>query len=302
MVTLLFGPNSYAKRQRLDELVRRFKEAHGGQGIERFDGEQLEIARLPEIFQGVSLFAGHKLAIIRQASANKPLWEALEPYAAAADDMTQVVLYENQPDKRTKTFKALLTHAEAVECRELSAGELAQWLLSESGGRLDRRLAGLLVARAGTDQQHLSNELDKLLLHEATTERHIEALVSPTVEASVFELLDDVFAGRRDTIAGIIENLRLQEDPYRLFGLLISNVQVLAALVTGSRKTPQQVAADLGVHPFVASKLAPARRQTSLAQLQQTIQVLADTDAALKTTGSDPWLLLQNALLKIAAR
>lgn len=302
MITLLYGPNAFAKRRRLDELVRQFAAAYGEQGIERFDGEDLEPARLPEIFQGVSLFAADKLIIIRDAAANKPLWEALEPYVVTPDESTRVVLYEREPDKRTRTFKALQKQAEIAECKELPSGELVPWLVSQSGGRLDRRLATALVQRAGTDQQRLNNELDKLLVHEAVTERHIEALVEPGSEGSAFELLDAVLAGRPARVAEIINSIKLSEDPYRLFGLLISNIQVLAALMADKNKTPQQVASDLGVHPFVATKLSQARRTMPMEAVRRAVRILADTDTALKSTGHDPWLLLQNAMTKIAAR
>lgn len=302
MTTLLYGPNVFAKRRRLSAILKEFSDTHDSGAIERYDAENLEPARLPEIFKGVSLFAADKLVLIKDASQNKLIWEALEPYVASGDDATRVVLIEREPDKRTKTFKTLQKHAALVECKDLSAGELIQWLISESGGRLDRRLANALVQRAGTDQQRLHNELEKLLVHEQLSERHIEALVEPTSEGSAFELLDAVFAGRQELVADKVRHLRQTEDPYRLFGLLISNVQVLTALVVDKTKTPQQVASDLGVHPFVATKLSQSRRQMSLPAVQRTVRILADTDATLKSSGHDPWLLLQMALTKIAAR
>lgn len=302
MITVVFGPNAYARQQRLRALVQDFSAAYGSAGIERRDGETLEPAELPGLFQGMSLFSAEKLVIIRDAAANKAVWEALEPYVSAPGDAAlHVALVERDIDKRTKTFKALQKHAEVVECKELSAGELTHWLVQRSEGRLERRLAQLLVQRVGADQQRLANELDKLMLHEHISERHIEALVEASPEGSAFELLDLVFAGRVERIRPAIAGLKTAEDPYRLFALLVSNLHVAAALVADTGRTPQQVASDLGVHPFVAGKLAQARRRLTLAKVREAVRVLADTDTALKTTGQDPWVLLTNALIKIAA-
>lgn len=301
MITLLYGSNAYARRRQLKNIIQEFKKTHGNVSIERRDGESLEPSHLPDLFQGMSLFASDKLVIVRDAAQNKAVWEALEPYIGDNNDATHIVLVEREPDKRTKTFKALQKQAEIIECKELSAGELITWLLHQSGGRLDRRLAAVLVQRVGVSQEQLSNELDKLLLHESITERHIEALVEPSPEGTAFELLDLVFSGRHERVSEIIGQLKLSEDPYRLLALLISNVHVLAALVADTNKTPQQVASDLGVHPFVASKLAQKRRRTSLAEVRATAKILADTDTALKTTGHDPWVVMQNTLIKIAA-
>lgn len=302
MMTLLYGPNRYAVQQHVSEIIRSFKMAHGDASIERYDGDTLTPDKLPELLQGVSLFASDKLVIIRDVGHNKPLWEAVEAYAAIKDQTTSVVLVERDVDKRTKTFKTLQKHAKIVECSELGSSEIITWLIIQSKERLDRPLANLLLQKVGPDQQRLANELDKLLLHKNITKQHIDVLIEPSPEGSAFELLDAVFAGHHEKLGAIIKNVKLSEDPYRLFGLLISNVQVLAALVADTSKTPQQVASDVGVHPFVASKLSQTRRHTNIDTIRRTVKIMADTDTALKTTGHDPWILLHSALLKIATR
>src|SRR6478672_8763113 len=106
MVTLLTGPNTYAISRALTA-----KRASFNGETELFDGAELDASRLPDLFQGVSLFSTERLIVIRGASDNKTLWTDLERWVETVPKETEIVLVESSPDKRTKTFKTLQKHA-----------------------------------------------------------------------------------------------------------------------------------------------------------------------------------------------
>jgi len=304
MVHLFFGENSYAIRQAVNELARAVRAQAGEQAVERFEGDQLESKELANILQGTTLFAAEKLVVITNASKNKALWVELEKYIEAMPEGTDLVLVETAPDRRTKTFKLLQKHATVKEERALSHAEAARWLVAaakERGGVLSAKQATQLVELAGTDQWRLSNELDKLLAHGISNDA-IEQLVEPTPQASVFALLDAALHRNRQAVVSQLATVKTAEDPYMLFGLLSTQVVQLAALVHGNGRLPEEIAKTLGVHPFPLKKLTPLARQTSPSELGGIIEVVATLDMQLKSTGLDPWLLMEQALSKIAAR
>lgn len=289
----------------LDALVSATKQQYGEHAVDRVDGETLEPAQLLDLLQGVTLFASNRLVIIRGASKNKAIWEALGERLENIPPSIQLAVIEIAPDKRTKTFKLLQKHAQTHECKDLNEFEAAKWLAAEAkkrGGELQAREAGALVARAGIDQWRLSNELDKLLLNGAITVEAIENLVEATPQANAFGLLDAVMQGRPETVKKLLAEAKLSEDPYMLFGLLSSQIMLLSALVYGKGRSVDGIAKMLKVHPFPLKKLSPIAARMTTSQLREMIETVAELDDNTKSTGIDPWMLLEHALIKIATR
>ena len=306
MTILLSGANDFAIRQALDKLVATMLNKHGAHAIERVDGETLDLARLPDLLQGGSLFASERLVIIRDPGKNKSLWDALGDWLEKIPaDITLVVL-ETAPDKRTRTFRQFQKHAQVRDFPEFNEHELAKWasaIVKEEGGGLDAKTAAYLVRQVGTDQWRLWSELQKLLAYNPTiTAESIDQLVEPSPQVSAFELLDAVLAGKTTTTTELLSRLKASEDPYKLFGLLVSQIQTLALVVTGQDKSVDVVAKEAGLHPFVVRKMQPIARTTSYKKLQDIIASVALADVHMKSTGADPWVLLEQCLGKIAAR
>lgn len=306
MILLLTGANDFAARQALDKLVAAMLSKHGAHAIERVDGESLDVSRLPDLLQGASLFASERLIILRDVTKNKPLWEALGDWAEKVPAEITFVILESSPDKRTRTYKQLQKHGKVHDFAELNEHELAKWAIGvakEEGGSLDSRTAAYLVRHAGTNQWQLWGELHKLLSANPTiTTETIDQLVEPSPQAGAFELLDAVMASNTARAMELLARLKASEDPYKLFGLLVSQVQTLALVATAQGRTSDSIAKDAGIHPFVAKKLLPLGRTTSYSQLRHVLASVALTDTQMKSTGVDPWVLLEQCLGKIASR
>jgi len=306
MTILLSGANAFAIRQALDKLVTAMLNKHGVHAIERVDGETLDLARLPDLLQGGSLFAAERLVIMRDPGKNKPLWEALSDWVEKIPAEITLVIIEQSPDKRTRTFKQFQKHAKVHDFPELNEHELARWASStakDEGGELDAKTAAYLVRQVGTDQWRLWTELQKLLAYNPViTIESVNQLVEPNLQASAFELLDAVLAGKAATFVELLSRLKGSEDPYKLFGLLVSQIQTLALAITAQGKSPDAIAKETGIHPFVLRKMQPLTRTISYKQLQSVIASVALADTQMKSTGADPWVLLEQCLGKIAAR
>jgi DNA polymerase-3 subunit delta len=141
-----------------------------------------------------------------------------------------------------------------------------------------------------------------LLAHNPTvTIGAIDQLVEPSPQASAFELLDAVMAGNTAKAAELLARLKAAEDPYKLFGLLVSQVQTLALVIAAQGRPAEAIARESGVHPFVVRKMQPLARSMPYAQLQRVLASVALADMQMKSTGVDPWILLEQCLGKIAS-
>jgi DNA polymerase III delta subunit len=307
VIVLLTGPNDFAIHQAVQSLIASFSAKHGANGVERVNVAELTPMQLPDLLQGLSLFASHRLVIMSEASVNKAVWEKLADMSPLIPAEITLVLVEPSPDKRTKTYKTLLTFAKLQNCPDLAEPELAKWAaerIKKAGGHIRSEDVNYLIARVGTNQWRLSTEIDKLLIFQPEISRAtINELTEASPEASAFTLLDMALAGDASGAQKMVQTLSVNEDPYKFFGLLSSQVYALALLAeAGQATTPESIAKDTGVHPFVLKKNKNLAKGLGGARLRQIVNDVAQCDVQIKTTGHDTWQLIGLTLGKIAAR
>ena len=302
MITVLTGDNDFERQQALQTIVAAFDG-----GVERIDGEAIDVKSLPDLLMGGTLFAEKRLVVISQLSEQKSLWADFGDWLPRLASDIHLVLIEPKPDKRTKTYKAIQKIAEVKEFkawtdRDLSQAE--QWTLAEAsrlGMTLERQHVHLIVSRAGVDQWALHHALQKLAALDAVTADDIINIVDATPSESVFDLFDAALQGNSQRVSRMIATLSLTEDAYRLFGLLSGQIFQLFALVVSD--TPNsEVAKAIGAHPFALSKLTRYASKLDARSGQRLVDYFADADSRMKTSAIDPWLIIESTLQKIATR
>lgn len=303
MIITLTGENTYALSQAERQVIDAFAAKHGANGIERIDAEDLDTVRLPDLFQGATLFAPVRLVVLKNISANKGIQEPLTDVLAKVADDTTVIISDPHLDKRTKLYKFLKANTNFQELPPLDEHKLTAWVAQQvvaAGGTITNTDAQFLVQRAGRDQWRLHHEIEKLAGYQSEINRHvIESLVEPSPEGNAFELLDAALAGQPQKVATILAALKTEEDPYKLFGLLASQVHALAVVAAAGGKSPDVIAKEAGLHPFVVRKTQPVVRRLGVERIQKIAKDVADCDWHLKSTGADPWRLLEVTLQKM---
>lgn len=301
MITALTGENSFEIARALDSIVADFA------GVaEKFEGSDLELSQLPDLLLGGTLFATERLVIIKNLSDNKQLWDVLPDWLEKTDADVHVVLVEPKPDKRTKTFKDLKKHAEVREFAPWGDRDIAiaeKWVTDEAkrqGLSLHKKLVQQLVARVGLDQWQLYHAIEKLAVLDDVNAEIIEQLIEANPTENVFNLLDAALRSDTRKVSSMIRTLQLSQDPYMTFGLLAGQVFQLAALAAAD-KPSGDVAIDIGAHPYALGKLAPHARKLGRSGTKKILTIFADTDIAMKSSATDPWLLIEQALIKITS-
>ena len=300
MISLITGNNSFAIREYINHLAAKYDE----HAITKSDGLELAIDNLPELLEGTNLFARQRLVVIKEASANKQVWEALNDYLPRVSEDIELILVEAAPDKRTKTYKALQKLAKVRDFPDLNEQQAREWVIEKVKADDQNILpsdATHLVDRVGIDQWHLHHELDKLLLLKDTTSERINEVVEATPHANVFALIDAALAGQTERLVKQLRGLETEAEPYKLFGLLASQVFQLALLSSDKTKSPEIVAKEIGSHPYPLKKLRPLASRLTANEVRQIVIIVAELDNQLKTSFGEPWLLIERALLKISS-
>lgn len=301
MLYVLCGENEFDKRQKLAALIA------GSAVPERYDGEQLDAASLRDIMQGQSLFTLERTVIISRLSDNFVLWAELPEITVSGS--TKVILLESKLDKRTKTYKWLRKNAEIYEFTPLNERQkprLAKWCVDEArkrGYTLSVVQAEILIGRLGYDKLCLSNFIEQLSFAGEITDDLLDKLAPLAKSENAFELFTAALAGNSSRIHEIIAYLEAEggtESAYQTMGLLASQTVNLNALVLSGNNTAS-VAEDFSTNPYVLQKLSSYANKIDSRQLAVINKALFCADLQMKTTGASPWLLIETALIEVAA-
>jgi len=299
MVITLTGGNFYSLKRRLDELVSGFVKEYGELALERIDAEEAESSAVLDAVQSLPFLAARKMVVVRGAGANKDISGQVEQIIDSAGDTTDLIFYEPAPDKRGAYFKVLKARTQLEEFNDLDSRELAGWLAEEAksrGGEISSADANYLVERAGTSQELLANELEKLLVHDPKISRaNIDLLVEKTPQSKVFDLLDAAFGGNKKKALQLYEEQRAQKvEPQAIIAMIGWQLKLLALAKTAGQRSAQNIAGEAGLSPWPVQKAQNLARKIddnklramvadALAIDQKGKTTMIDLDEALKT-------------------
>lgn len=309
MITLLTGLNDFAIEREVKRLVADF----GGEP-EKLDGADLELRQLPDLLMGLSLFSEKRLVIIRDLSINRQIWEALPEQLERMSDDIHLVLVEPATDKRLKTYKMLQKIASVKDFPLLTERDNAkaeQWVREEAERmdmKLDQPVIRALLKRCLVmpergqpiiDQWQAYRALEKLSVLDAVTVMAVERYIDAQPVESVFDVFETALRGDTAALHQLLADIEPREDPFRIFGLLSGQVFQLAALAV-SDQPAAETAKAIGVHPYAAGKLAAVAGRFNKQEIKQIVLAFAAADEAMKLSKAGPWVLIEQALMKVA--
>ena len=106
MIKIFTGENRIRAQQEITKYL--------GDNYEIIEGADLEPTTLPSVFHGASLFADARNILIRDLSANKPVFDKLPEYLETPHN---IIIQELKLDKRSNTYKAI---KDKIEIREFA--------------------------------------------------------------------------------------------------------------------------------------------------------------------------------------
>lgn len=310
---LFFGPESYLRR----EAVKRIREAILPGGADEFnyttlDGEETQASEIASLASMSPLFSGKRLLVVNNArffsrkkgSAESGKEEAAE---AARGDETHILKYLADPspdtciifntgeeiDRRKKIFKEIARAGKAIEFTLLKAEDLTAWLDKQArlaGKSLAPGAAAEIIARSGNTLQALSMEIAKIISYTGTnrniTINDVLAVTPPNPEEDVFAVVDAI-GGRNAAraIAGINRLVLQKQPPLAILAMVARQIRLIlrAGEAIRSGIAAADLASRLGIHPFVARKIAAQQRNFNKDQLIRALVVLHGLDSAVKS-------------------
>jgi len=319
-VYICFGTESYLMNEFIERLVEKLVEPeHREMALVRFDTGESPVDAILEEAETLPFLVPSKVVLVRdsvlfasgkESSKVEHRPERLLAYLEQPSETTVLVFLvpHEKLDERKKLVKAAKAADFVVPFTSLSAEELAQWIhkRAASRGRTLAKDAGEeLLKRVGTDMHTLAAEMDKLILHagaEGTiTVEAVNELVMVATEQNVFRLTEELAALRTGpAIALYYDLLRQREEPIKLMALMVRQFRNMLHVkeLSSQGYSPQQMAGQLGLHPYAVKITAEQARKFSMERLATLLSELADLDYAMKTGQVDKTLGLELFLLK----
>lgn len=307
MITTLTGSNSFTLKAELDRLVAEFLKTHTDLGLEKLDGEEVEYDRIREALESLPFLASRKMVVLRSPSATKEFVEKAEKLLTELPDSTDVIIYEPKLDKRSSYYKFLQKNTDYKQFDELDEFGLTRWLSEEAknrGGSLSQNDARYLVERIGPNQQLLASELMKLMTYDSNVTRQtIDLLTEPTLQSTVFQLIDAAFANNGKRALALYQEQRAQRiEPQQIIAMLAWQLHALAIVKTAGQRSDSEIAKEAGLNPFVVRKSRTIVDHLSLPELKQLISDVLELDVRLKSESINADDALKELFLNLSNR
>jgi len=318
MFYILHGDDEFSRA----EQVAVFKEKIGDAtvrdfNVTTFDGRKVTLAELRHAADAVPFMADKRLVVVDgllsylSAGRGTDLLKKLLAYLPQVPDSTRLVFVEA---RTLPASNAVLKLAAQQPGKTVIAFERPKnattWIekrARQHGGQIDRKAAAKLAQLIGSDLRRLDSEIEKLVTY-VNAERPIDEadvtrLVSASVEANVFELVDAL--GRRDGQRAMRELHRLLDLGENALGLLAMIVRQFRLMIQVKELQERNVPAlaipkTLGQHPFVIEKIGQQARNFTMEQLERIYSHLLDLDVGVKTGAVSDVLALDLLVAELA--
>jgi DNA polymerase III subunit delta len=306
MLIFIYGDDSFRVQEKVLTMKNAFAEKfdQSGMNLDIFPEEGKIKLEMGNILQSVCSFpflGTKRMVIVRDLIANTktPEVKDWEQGLVRAPESTIVILWETLEPKaleKKPLFKALSEHSEVhlYPLPELIGRELDDWVVKRiggHGGKIEQRALRTLVERVGADLWQMNAEIEKLVSYANGSEisvETVEGLVQASFEGQIFALVDAVSKKQTKEALRLLSEERWSgANDFYLLSMLARQVRLLIGarycLDKNSGISKQGLAEELGVHPFVASKMLVQARAFSFEQLKEVHDLVFKFDGMMKT-------------------
>lgn len=321
-VYLLYGEENRQIETARDRLAQTAVPDGDSMNLLRCDGSgEVDWDGIADLLWSMSFTPGRKCAVV----------DDLNPSGLGSTGMSKLTELLNQPAEDGVLILTVRNNAKQFAKKEAAAAKLLT-LCDKAGGVccfaamtrgdlgkfarqtalrlgcvLEPEEAALLADYCGMDSLRLRQEVEKLAAYRGYTGKilreDIEAMVSPTVDANVFQLGDRVLRRDFNGAMGIVDDLLfLQERPESILTILTMSFvdYYRAAAVRRSGTAEAMARKELGYGgSYRFTKALEQCGRLNRAALQGALEILADADGRMKQPSADGRTVLEVTILRL---
>lgn len=300
-VYLFTGEEEFIK----ESALQRLRELLLPPGLETLNETVLNdppAATLIEAAETLPFMADHRLVVVKDLSllmngktskdADSDVERLVKWLENPPQDSVTLFYLHGEGDGRKKLFTTLAKKHAAVKFDLLEDREIAKWInnrLKKDGKKMDPAAVGELTFLAGRGLSRLSGEVEKLRSYVQDRPiigvEDVRAVVSPSLESSVFRLVDAVIDRDLQTAGQLLTLLIDQgESTLGILAMLTRQIRFMAYMKS-MRDEGQPLPAiekALAMNHYGAQRTERQIRRFSAQTLMQAYQACVDADYSVK--------------------
>ncbi len=320
-----YGKDIAAVESYTDNFVSKIVDKeNSAYNFHAFDGKDFDIDAFSDACEALPFFAEHVCCTVCDLNAETLNADTLKQLIGIVEDLpesTTVIFYYLSVDvtdgkkyptaKNKKLMDSVGRSGGVCNFALKTPAMLSKEIMSKAsaaGCGISREAAIFLAEQCICDSMTIRNELDKLTAYAAGNEITIDMIreLSPRqIDTTAFDLVKAIVRMDVKTAMRLMEDLRSEKtEPipilYAISGNMLDLYRARAAM--SCRRSPADVKEDFGYSRSLSFRVDNAFRDVqkiSMPHLRMCIRILADTDAAMKSSKTDPQILLEEAVIRM---
>lgn len=305
-IYLLYGTETYDTESYVEKMKKCFANLEAG--VNFFVLDKTSIDSLADICDSVSFFGLEKLVVIKNTGLkfNKEIFENIN------NPELVIIITEESVDKRTSEYKYLTKKATCVEFNKLNEKDaifFVKRMLNAYKINVSDEVARYMVNVCTEDKQILINEFRKIVAYlnqgEDLTKEIIDKICAKTLDAKIFDLMDRIIGKKKKEAISMLEDMLAQGTYIGIItSMMFKQLKQIYEIKLTEKKIKEEgvnldIAKELGIHPFVFSKLKASSSMYTLEHLENLMLDFNEYDENSKTGKVDIILGLKTLILKI---
>lgn len=293
-IYLLYGDESYLRRQYRDNLRNALIPSDDTMNISMFSGKDINVNEVADLTGTMPFFAERRVIIIENSGWLKNGNERMLEIVKTIPDTTVVIMVEQEVDKRSKLFKAIGSAGYVALCEMQDEATLKKWilgLLKKENKLITADALNLLLDRTGTNMENIRKEVEKLICYkyydEGITARDVEALCVVQVQNKIFEMVESVARKEQKRALELYYDLiALKEAPMKILALIARQFNMLLQVRELKKKgySEADIAKNTGLNAYyLKKKYIPQAAQFKMKQLEDALKACVEAEEAVKT-------------------
>ena len=323
---LLFGEEEYTKLSCLTKIRQTLFEG----ADDPFNHHKIVCTengweeRLTNAVDTLPVFAEKKLVELHSLpfsslseTHSSVLFEIFEQVKTADDTVLVVFCLENElnvgllPKKPSALYKKLESFLTPVHCERQTPGRLVSWAgrhFSALGTVAPTLVCQELVDKCGTDMFALANEIKKLAFYTLAKGRKnieiadIDLVCCHGKDTGAFDFTNAIMDGNAIRALELLTDMRRRkEKPEIVLGSVIDTISLLYFVkrMTEAGKGLAEIVKETNISEYRIKLLIKSSAKKSTKRLQKALELCADADYKIKSTGLENYTVLEILVLRL---
>ena len=226
-------------------------------------------------------------------SEKKATKDKLAEYLENMPSYTCLILVESDIDKRLKLVNAIKKYGLVVELEYQKPADLVKWVIKafrNYNKSIEQMPASYLVENSEYSMTELLNEIEKIINFVGEKSQiiidDIEMVCSKTIKSRIFDLTDAISERNMSKALTLLSDMAALKEPMqKVLFMIIRQIRMLYRIKLLRQKGLRDdlVAKQLGLTPYVASKVMNISKNLDISTLEKAMYYSLELDESIKT-------------------